>query len=198
MNYREQRVITIFVIVTMVLLVMCYIVTNVIGLYILSNGINNRTYEITECKPRPEPHHYKVIIILPEPVEIVPPPEPTPQPISEDTYLLAQIINAEARNQPYDGMVAVGNVIMNRIVSPKFPDTVRDVVYQKGQFSPVNDGSINNAPSESAIQAAKDVMNGHKVIGDDVLFFYEPNIATDSWIRTRQVVTKIGDHVFAL
>lgn len=121
-----------------------------------------------------------------------------PDPISDDTYLLAQIINAEAGNQPYEGKLAVGNVIMNRIDSPKFPDTIKDVIFQKGQFSPVSDGSINNVPSDVAIQAAQEVINGTEVLADNVLFFYNPSISTSRWIFTRPVVTQIGHHRFAI
>jgi N-acetylmuramoyl-L-alanine amidase len=129
-----------------------------------------------------------------------PKPEPAPQPVepSEDEKLLARIINAEAGNQPYDGKLAVGNVIMNRVKSPQFPNSIKDVVYQSGQFSSVSNGAINKEPNAESIQAAKEIINGRKILDDNVLFFYEPNIATDSWIRTRKVVTKIGQHVFAL
>lgn len=118
--------------------------------------------------------------------------------IDKDTHLLAQIINAEAKGEPYNGKVAVGNVILNRIKSPHFPDTVRDVVYQKGQFSPVSDGSINNEPNSESIKAAKEAMNGYKVVGDDVIYFYNPHTSTSDWIFSREVVYKIGNHAFAM
>jgi N-acetylmuramoyl-L-alanine amidase len=118
---------------------------------------------------------------------------------NKDINLLAHIINAEAGNQPYNGKLAVGTVIMNRVESTEFPDSIKDVIYQRGQFSPVSNGTINNKPSKESIEAAKEIiLRGKRVFGKDILFFYEPSIATDEWIRTRKAVMKIGDHVFAL
>lgn len=116
----------------------------------------------------------------------------------EEIELLAKIINAEAGNQPYEGMLAVGNVVLNRVESDGFPDTIRGVIYQKGQFQPVSNGAINKPPSEEAIQAAKAVLEGVRVIDEDVIFFYNPKISTSKWIFTRHVVFKIGDHAFAI
>jgi N-acetylmuramoyl-L-alanine amidase len=119
--------------------------------------------------------------------------------INTNVNLLAHIINAEAANQPYNGKLAVGTVIMNRVESTKFPNTIKDVIYQSRQFSPVSNGSINNQPTTESIEAAKDIIiHGKRIFGKDVLFFYEPNTATDEWIQTRKAVMKIGDHVFAL
>lgn len=139
------------------------------------------------------------IYIYIEQPELQPAPTPPPEPpLSEDTKLVARIINAEASTQPYEGKIAVGNVILNRVASPKFPDTIKDVIFQKGQFSPVSDGSINKEPNPESVQAAKDVMNGKRTIGTDALFYYNPNICTNRWIFTRRTITKIGDHVFAM
>lgn len=133
-------------------------------------------------------------------IEEVKPQEPA-QPVSkidEDTYLLAKIINAEAGVEPYKGKIAVGNVVLNRVASDEFPDTIKEVIYQKGQFSPISDGSINKEPNEDSIKAAKEVLAGSRVVGKDVLYFYDPRISTSEWIFTRKVVTKIGDHAFAI
>jgi N-acetylmuramoyl-L-alanine amidase len=113
-------------------------------------------------------------------------------------YLLARIINAEAGNQPYDGMIAVGNVVLNRVESPNFPNSIQSVIYQKGQFSPVANGAINKKPNAKSLKAAKEVLNGKRVVPSNVLYFYNPNTATSRWIFTREVVIQIGGHAFAL
>lgn len=181
-----------------------YTTLNYILIFILSLSLNN--FFITLSKPQEVKSIANNTIIIETkcvytetPPQVNPKVLPKPRPtIDANTYLLAQIIYAEARNQPYNGMLAVGNVILNRVESPGFPKTIRAVIYQRGQFSPVSNGAINNKPNNQSIQAAKDVINGVRVVGKNVLFFYEPNIAEDEWIRTRKVVTKIGDHVFAL
>lgn len=112
-----------------------------------------------------------------------------------DINALAHIINAEANDEPYKGKVAVGNVIINRTKSKEFPHTIKGVIYQPKQFQPVSNGSINKTPSADSIKAAKESLT-HNVVGD-ALYFYNPKIATDDWIRTRQTITTIGGHVFA-
>lgn len=113
-----------------------------------------------------------------------------------DIRLLAQLINAEAKGESFDGKVAVGNIVLNRVKSNKFPNTIRDVIYQPRQFQPVSNGAINNEPSEESVKAARESIKTN-LIGD-ALYFYNPDIATDSWIRTRKVTKVIGDHSFAL
>jgi N-acetylmuramoyl-L-alanine amidase len=117
--------------------------------------------------------------------------------IDEDTYLLAQIINAEAKGESYLGKLAVGNVVLNRINDSEFPDTTEEVVFQRGQFSPVMDGSIYNKPSKESLNAAKELRDGRRVLAEDVLFFYNPYTSTSSWIFTRPTVGQIGNHMFA-
>lgn len=118
----------------------------------------------------------------------------------EELMLLARLIHAEARGESFEGQVAVGAVIMNRLASPYFPKTIPEVVFQKSyrvyQFSPVGDGSINLEPDEEAFEAAKQALSG-KDPTDGALFFYNPDISKDQWIRTLPVVTRIGNHVFA-
>lgn len=109
--------------------------------------------------------------------------------------ILAQIINAEAKGEPFNGKVAVGNVILNRVESEEFPNTIKEVVYQPRQFQPVSNGAINNSPSDEAVKAARKAIETN-LIGD-ALYFYNPDIATDSWIRTREVIMNIGNHSFA-
>lgn len=187
MDYRGQNIL-------MLLLFSC--------LVLITISVLNLSYAYSH-KTTKEVKYINNITVKPIYIYVVkeePKVDPAPQPIapSEDEKLLARIINAEAGNQPYDGKLAVGNVIMNRVKSPQFPNSIKEVIYQSKQFSSVSNGSINKEPNVESIQAAKDVINGKKILNDDVLFFYEPNIATDSWIRTRKVVTKIGQHVFAL
>lgn len=117
--------------------------------------------------------------------------------VDKDTYLLAQIIHAEAKGESYLGKLAVGNVVLNRIKAKEFPDTVRDVVFQRNQFSPVLDGSIYNKPNKEALNAAKELKKGRRVLTNDVLYFYNPQTSTSSWIFTRTTVGQIGNHMFA-
>ena len=114
-----------------------------------------------------------------------------------DVYLLARTIYAEGRGEPYVGQVAIGAVIMNRIRSPQFPNTVSGVVYQKHAFTAVSDGQINLTPNDTALKAARDAMNGWDPSGG-ALYYYNPAVATSSWIFDRQTITVIGRHVFAI
>ena len=117
--------------------------------------------------------------------------------VSNDLYLLAKCIHAEARGEIYVGKVAVGAVILNRVASPDFPNTIYGVIYQPWAFTAVHDGQINLEPDSSAYQAAQDAMNGWDPTYG-CLFYYNPDVATSSWIFSRQVVTTIGKHVFAV
>ncbi len=116
---------------------------------------------------------------------------------NNDLYLLAKCIYAESRGEVYEGMVAVGAVILNRVNSPDFPNTVYGVIYQPWAFTAVNDGQINLEPNQTAYKAAQDALNGWDPTYG-CLFYYNPKVATSSWIYSRQVVTTIGNHVFAL
>lgn len=114
-----------------------------------------------------------------------------------DLDLLASIISAEARGEPYEGQVAVGAVIMNRISHPSFPNTLSGVIYQPGAFSCLNDGGINAATAESAYTAAREAINGSDPTGGAV-YYYNPAKTTNQWIWSRQVVAIIGAHRFAI
>lgn len=114
-----------------------------------------------------------------------------------DVYLLARTIYAEGRGEPYVGQVAIGAVIMNRIRSAQFPNTVSGVVYQKHAFTAVSDGQINLTPNDTAMKAARDAMNGWDPSGG-ALYYYNPAVATSAWIFDRQTITVIGRHVFAI
>ena len=116
---------------------------------------------------------------------------------SNDLYLLAKCIHAEARGEPYSGQVAVGAVILNRVESSKFPNTIYGVIYQPYAFTAVNDGQINLEPNQSAYNAARDALNGWDPTYG-CIYYYNPNTATSSWIWSRKVVVKIGKHNFAV
>lgn len=116
---------------------------------------------------------------------------------SSDLYLLAKCIYAEARGESYTGQVAVGAVILNRVDSAKFPNTVAGVIYQKNAFTAVSDGQINLTPDKTAMNAAQDALNGWDPTYG-CLYYYNPAVATSSWIFGRQTVTTIGKHVFAI
>ena len=114
-----------------------------------------------------------------------------------DTYLLARCIYGEARGEPYTGQVAVGAVVLNRVKSPEFPNTIAGVIYQRHAFTAVTDGQINLTPDDKAISAARDAMNGWDPTGG-CLYYYNPATATSEWIFTREVVMTIGRHAFAI
>lgn len=114
---------------------------------------------------------------------------------SSDYNLLARIISAEARGEPYMGQVAVGAVVLNRVEHPSFPDTLSGVVYQKGAFSCLYDGQFNEPVSESAYKAATDAINGLDPSGG-AIYYYNPQKSTNKWIFSRPVITTIGSHRF--
>lgn len=116
---------------------------------------------------------------------------------SNDLYLMAKAIYAEGRGESYTGQVAIGAVILNRVKSPEFPNTVAGVIYQKGAFTAVDDGQINLEPNQTAYDAARDAMNGWDPTYG-CLYYYNPAVATSAWIFERQTVTVIGRHVFAI
>ena len=114
---------------------------------------------------------------------------------TSDFTLLARVISAEARGEPYIGQVAVGAVILNRIEHPSFPDTLSGVIYQKGAFSCLNDGQFYEEIADSAYSAARDALNGLDPSGG-AIYYYNPSTATSKWIYSRPVITTIGAHVF--
>lgn len=114
---------------------------------------------------------------------------------SSDVYLLAKVIAAEARGESYTGQVAVGAVVLNRVDSSSFPDTVSGVVYQAGAFSAVRDSNWSVAPDATSRKAAQDAINGWDPSGG-ALYYYNPAKTSNKWIRTRPVITTIGRHVF--
>ncbi len=114
---------------------------------------------------------------------------------SSDLNLLSRLIYAEARGEPYTGQVAVGAVVLNRVKSSSFPNTISGVIYQSGAFSVVNDGQINLTPNETAKKAARDAMNGWDPSYGSI-YYFNPNTATSAWIWSRPHVVTIGNHRF--
>ncbi len=112
-----------------------------------------------------------------------------------DVALLARLISAEARGEPYSGQVAVGAVVLNRIKHPSFPSTLAGVIYQKGAFSCLEDGQFYKPVSDSAYRAARDAMNGWDPSGG-AIYYFNPATATSRWIWSRPVIVVIGSHRF--
>lgn len=109
--------------------------------------------------------------------------------------LLARAIYGEARGEPYEGMVAVAAVILNRVRSSNFPSSVAGVIYQPGAFTAVDDGQINLKPNQTAYRAAQDALNGWDPSGG-ALYYFNPNTATNKWIWSRPLTVVIGKHRF--
>ena len=109
--------------------------------------------------------------------------------------LISRFVYAEARGEPYSGQVAVASVILNRVKSSNFPNTVSGVVYQSGAFSCVSDGQINLTPNETAKKAAQDAINGWDP-SYGAVYYFNPNTATNKWIWSRPVTVTIGNHRF--
>lgn len=116
---------------------------------------------------------------------------------TSDVQLLARAINGEARGEPYEGQVAVGAVILNRVKSPKFPNTIEGVIYEPGAFTAVSDGQINVAISEGStvVKAARDALNGWDPSGG-AIYYFNPATATNKWIWSRSLIKTIGKHRF--
>lgn len=116
----------------------------------------------------------------------------------EERHLLEQLVEAEAKGESLNGKIAIVNVVLNRVKSEDFPDTITEVIMQDGQFSPVANGSINNTPSEDSILAVKKAIDdGYKVFGPDILYFCNKKTATNQWIiKNREEVMTIGNHTF--
>lgn len=114
---------------------------------------------------------------------------------NNDMYLLARLVYGEARGEPYKGQVAVAAVVLNRVKSSSFPNSMSGVIYQSGAFSVVADGQINLSPNETAIKAARDAMNGWDPTGG-CLYYYNPEKTTNKWMLSKPVLLSIGKHAF--
>lgn len=114
---------------------------------------------------------------------------------SNDLNLLARVVYGEARGEPYTGQVAVAAVVLNRVKSSSFPNSISGVVYQKGAFDAVTDGQINLSPNSTAKKAAQDALNGWDP-SYGAVYYFNPSTATNKWIWSRPVTTTIGRHRF--
>lgn len=114
---------------------------------------------------------------------------------TNDVNLLARLIYAESRGEPYTGQVAVGAVVLNRVKNPNFPNSVAGVIYQSGAFSVVNDGQINLSPNVTAKKAAQDAVNGWDP-SYGAIYYFNPNTAKSAWIWSRPLTVQIGNHRF--
>lgn len=114
---------------------------------------------------------------------------------SSNLNLLSRLVYGEARGEPYSGQVAVAAVVLNRVKSSSFPNTVAGVIYQSGAFDIVSDGQINLTPNSTAIKAAQDAINGWDP-SYGALYYFNPNTATSSWIWSRPMTVTIGNHRF--
>ena len=112
-----------------------------------------------------------------------------------DIALLANIISAEARGEPFEGQVAVGAVVLNRVEHPSFPNTIAGVVYQPGAFTCMVDGQFNEPVADSAYRAAQDALNGADPSGG-AIYYFNPDTATSAWIWSRPLIKTIGKHRF--
>ena len=114
---------------------------------------------------------------------------------TSDVQLLARAINGEARGEPYEGQVAVGAVILNRVKAPNFPNTISGVIYQPGAFTAVSDGQINVALEDEStvVKAARDALNGWDPTGG-AIYYFNPDTATNKWIWSRPHIKTIGKH----
>lgn len=109
--------------------------------------------------------------------------------------LLARLVRAEAEIESFKGKVAVAEVVLNRVESEEFPDTIEGVIYQKRQFTPVANGSINKKATEDCYRAVDEALKGSNYVGDS-MYFYDPEIATSRWLDSRPTTVVIGNHTF--
>lgn len=115
--------------------------------------------------------------------------------VSADQYLLARLVYAEARGESYKGKVAVAAVVLNRVRSSAFPNTISGVIYQSNAFESVSNGSINKTPDSDCLRAAREAMNGWDPTGG-CLYYYNPKKTSNKWMLSHDVVLTIGEHAF--
>lgn len=123
-------------------------------------------------------------------------PKITPGYSKYELDLLARLVRAEAESEPYQGKVAVACVVLNRVSTPSFPQSIKEVIYQKGQFQPVQNGEINQPADEDSIKAVHESLNEKRTAAADSLYFYNPATAASRWLDTRATTLVIGHHVF--
>jgi len=115
---------------------------------------------------------------------------------SAEKDLLARLVEAEAKGEPYAGKVAVATAVLNRVDSSLFPNTINGVIYQPSQFTPVQNGAIHNTPSAESKRAVQEAL-AFRGQGSGSLYFYNPQKTSNQWLRSKQVTVVIGNHVFA-
>ena len=115
--------------------------------------------------------------------------------LNNDLELLARLVSAESRGEPYQGQVAVGAVVLNRLRHPSFPSTLSGVIYQAGAFSCLADGQFNQPVSDTSRKAAREAMNGVDPSGG-AIYYFNPQTATSAWIWSRPQIKRIGQHIF--
>lgn len=115
---------------------------------------------------------------------------------NDELYLLSKLVSSEARGESYEGQVAVAAVVINRVLDPRFPDDIKEVIYQRNAFSVVNNGEIYKEPTDSAYKAAREALYGSDPTRG-AIYFWNPDIATCNWIKTLDPYKRIGNHVFA-
>lgn len=170
------------------------------GLYLVSKGDTlwniARSYGITVSDLKNHNRLVDDLIVPGQPLRI-PAPERQEDLSETDIFWLVRVISAESRGEPLLGQVAVGAVVLNRVRSEQFPNDIKGVVFQKNQFSVVDDGSIYRAPVSSAYTAARLALRGCDPTNGS-LYFYNPRlVSSTNWIRSRTAVTTIGRHLFA-
>lgn len=156
-----------------------------------------RAEKVIPDEPKPEPKLNYIIVDDFEKVESEPIEPVEPEIDEHELYWLARIISAEARGESVEGQVAVGNVVLNRVEHGEFPNSIKEVIFQERQFSPVSSGTIWNEPTIEAVESATMVLSGERVVGESVLFFYNSKVVSrGSWVRTRPINQVIGNHTF--
>lgn len=138
-------------------------------------------------------------VLEPEPTVVMeeavdPDPDPLPA-LTAEAELLARLVEAEAQGESYAGKVAVAEVVLNRVRSPQYPNSIEGVIYEAGQFSPVMDGRINMTPTAESYTAVAEAMAGSNYVGG-ALFFYNPAVATSRWLDGLPTIAVIGSHTF--
>lgn len=115
---------------------------------------------------------------------------------SNEIDLLARLVRAEARGESFEGKVAVAEVVLNRVKDKRFPDSITGVIYQKSQFSPVTNGSINKPADEESIRAVNEALSSSSDITGGAVFFYNPDTASSRWLDSKSTTAVIGNHNF--
>lgn len=115
---------------------------------------------------------------------------------NDELYLLSKLVSSEARGEKYEGQVAVAAVVINRVLDSRFPNSIKDVIYQKNAFSVVANGEIYNKPTDSAYKAAREALYGNDPTSG-AIYFWNPELSTCNWIKKLNPYKRIGNHVFA-